>query len=288
VRQLIRIATACILSLYCLSAAEYRGLVTYGGLPLPGATVTATLGDRKAVAVTDEQGVYSFADLADGRWNIQVEMLCFAPMQREVAVAANAPADAWEMKLLPVAEIRASAVKPAAMPSPSVAENQPAQPGQTNPPANGKKGAAAPQAQPSGFQRAEVNASGNAASAAPDEDAALPTADVTQKATDGFLINGTSNNAATSPFSLNPAFGNSRRGPRSLYNGSLGFNMDNSVLDARSFSLTGQDTPKPSYNRFTGLASFGGPLRIPGLLRNGPNIFVNYQWTRNRTATTTP
>src|SRR5690349_6922538 len=136
-------ATACILSLYCLAAAEYRGLVTYGGLPLPGATVTATLGDKKAVAVTDEQGVYSFADLADGRWNIQVEMLCFAPMQREVAVAANAPADNWEMKLLPVTEIRASAVKAAAMPAPSVAENQPAQPGKTSPPANGKKGATA-------------------------------------------------------------------------------------------------------------------------------------------------
>jgi hypothetical protein len=32
----------------------------------------------------------------------------------------------------------------------------------------------------------------------------------------------------------------------------------------------------------TGLLAFGGPLRIPHLLHNGPNIFLGYQWTRNR------
>ena len=293
-RLLVRIATVFILSFCYLAASEYRGLVTYGGLPLPGAAVTATQGDKKAVAVTDEQGVYSFPDLADGAWKVRIEMLCFAPIEREVNIAGKIPGETWEMKLLPAAEIRATAVKAAALPAPSVAENQPAasatgaQPTPSVPAAKGKKGATAQQPPSSGFQRAEVNASGNAASAAPDEDAALPTADVSQKASDGFLINGTSNNAATSAFSLNPAFGNNRRGARSLYNGSLGFTMDNSVLDAQSFSLTGQNIAKPSYNRFTGLASFGGPLRIPGLLRNGPNIFVNYQWTRNRTATTTP
>src|SRR5581483_3335528 len=32
-------------------------------------------------------------------------------------------------------------------------------------------------------------------------------------------------------------------------------------------------------------AFFGGPLRIPHLLRNGPNFFVSYQWMRNRSDT---
>ena len=80
-----------------------------------------------------------------------------------------------------------------------------------------------------------------------------------------------------------PAFGNNR-GSRSLYNGSLGVYVDNSIWDARSFSITGQDTAKPSYNHFTGVASFGGPLKIPHLLKNGPNFFIGYQWTRNRNA----
>jgi len=109
--------------------------------------------------------------------------------------------------------------------------------------------------------------------------------ELAQRSNDGFLINGSQNNGASSPFSLVPAFGNNRNGSRSLYNGSLGVYVDNSVWDARSFSITGQDTAKPSYNHFTGIASFGGPLKIPHLLKNGPNFFVGYQWTRNRNAT---
>ena len=60
------------------------------------------------------------------------------------------------------------------------------------------------------------------------------------------------NNGASSPFAQLQAFGNNRRGVRSLYNGSLGFSLDNSTLDARTFSLTGQDTPKPGYNQMQG------------------------------------
>jgi trimeric autotransporter adhesin len=266
--------STAVLTLCQLAAAEHHGQVMFGGLPLPGATVTAAQTGKKFVAVADEQGVYSFPELADGPWQFQVEMLCFAPVQREITVAPKSAAETWEMKLLPIAEIRAAVV---AMPPPP--------PGNLAAQATDASKKAAPPA-PNGFQRTDVNASGNAATAAPDEDAS--NAEVTQRASDGFLINGTTNNGASSQFMLDPAFGNRRRGPRSLYNGSLGFTMDNSALDARSFSLTGQDTAKPSYNRFTGLASFGGPLRIPHLLRNGPTIIVNYQWTHNNVVSVQP
>ncbi len=112
--------------------------------------------------------------------------------------------------------------------------------------------------------------------------------DLTQRAADGFLINGSMNNGAASPFAQAPVFGNNRNGPKGLYNGGIGLTLDNSVLDAQSFSLTGQNTPKPSYNRLQGLLALGGPLKIPHLLKNGPNVFVGYQWTRNRNATTQP
>lgn len=105
------------------------------------------------------------------------------------------------------------------------------------------------------------------------------------RAADGFLVNGSVNNAASSPFSQLPAFGNNRAPGRWRYNGNLGFMMNNSPLDARPFSLTGQNTARPAYTRFTGLATLGGPIRIPGLLRNGPQFTLNYQWTRNRNAT---
>jgi outer membrane receptor protein involved in Fe transport len=104
---------------------------------------------------------------------------------------------------------------------------------------------------------------------------------------DGYLINGSVNNGASTPFAQSAAFGNNRRGPRSLYNGNIGLVFNNAVWDARSYSITGQNTPKPDYNRVQGLASFGGPLKIPHLInRNGPNLTLNYQWTRNRNANT--
>ena len=58
-------SVACTL----LPASEHHGIVKFGGLAVPGATVTATQGDKKLAAVTDPQGIYSFADLPDGVWN---------------------------------------------------------------------------------------------------------------------------------------------------------------------------------------------------------------------------
>src|ERR1019366_447280 len=106
-----------------VQASEHHGIVRFAGLPVPGATVTATQGEKKVAAVTDPQGIYTFADLADGVWNLQVEMLCFTTLKMEVAVAPNAPSPEWELKLLPFAEIKASAPPPApaAVPTPTTA-----------------------------------------------------------------------------------------------------------------------------------------------------------------------
>ena len=48
-----------------LHAAGEEGQVTFATAPVPGATVTATQGDKHIVTTTDAQGVYRFADLAD-------------------------------------------------------------------------------------------------------------------------------------------------------------------------------------------------------------------------------
>jgi len=109
-------------------------------------------------------------------------------------------------------------------------------------------------------------------------------AELNKSASDGLLINGTVNNGASTPYAQSAAFGNNRRGAGSLYNGSLGIILDNSALDARNFSYTGQNTPKPGYDKFQGIGSFGGPIRIPHLIQNGPIFFVAYNWTRNHTA----
>jgi hypothetical protein len=254
-------------------------MVRFGGLPVPGASVMATRGDRRLSAITDMRGAYSFADLADGVWTIRVEMLCFEPAEREVAVTAGAPAQEWELKLLPFEAIQASTV-PAEPPQPPPGTS-------ARPAAAPKKTKRAPTTQPantpSAFRRADLNASLDDAIAPDTEPGAA--AEITEMPSDGFLINGSINNAAASPFGQSPAFGNYRV-RRSLYNGALGLTLNNSAWDARSFSLTGQDTAKPDYTRAQLTGSFGGPLKIPGILpRNGPDVTVNFEFARNRNAT---
>ncbi len=228
-----------------LLASEQHGQVTFGELPVPGATVTATQGEKKITAITDPQGTYSFPDLADGVWSIQVEMLGFATVNGDVTAAPGAPNAMWELKMLPLDQIHAEAQL--AVPPKPVVPSAPAEPRKPAP---------------------------SEAEPARDE--------MAQRAADGLLINGSQNNGASSPFALFPAFGNNRNGGRSLYNGGLAIFVDNSIWDARQFSLTGQDTAKPGYNHFTGSVYFGGPLKIPHLLRRGPNFFIGYQWLHNR------
>src|SRR5215469_3147066 len=96
-----------------LAATEHHGVVKFGGLPVPGVTVTALQADKKLTAVTDDQGVYTFPNLTDGLWNIQVEMQCFETIKREIAVAADSPGAQWDLKLQSFDEIKASAPAPA-------------------------------------------------------------------------------------------------------------------------------------------------------------------------------
>src|ERR1035441_5384664 len=82
-----------------LMASEHHGSVKSGGLSVPGASVTATQGDKKVVTTTDENGVYSFPELADGIWTISIDMLGFEKVSREIGVAVDAPTPVWDLKM---------------------------------------------------------------------------------------------------------------------------------------------------------------------------------------------
>src|ERR1700679_1425871 len=84
-----------------LMASEQHGEVTFGGLPVPGATVTATQGDKKFTAITNPEGAYSFPSLNDGVWTIQVDMLVFTTAKNDIAVGAEAKPASRELKMLP-------------------------------------------------------------------------------------------------------------------------------------------------------------------------------------------
>jgi len=225
-------------------------------LPVPGATVTATQGTKKFTTVSNEDGSYAFTDLPDGTWHISIEMLCFAKLDQDVTITPNIPGLTWELKMLPLDQILAQTrVQKAA--APVIAATTP----KPEAPKPGEAAAPEPQKSPE---------------------------DANQQPSDGFLVNGSVNNAATSQFTIAPAFGNTRSGAKGLYNGSLGLIINNSAFDAQQYSITGTSVAKPSYTDLVGVATFGGPIRIPHLLPHGPNFFVAYQWTRDSDATTDP
>ncbi len=260
-RQLVKVLLICVFALLCFAraagASEYYGQITYGGFPVPGATITATQGSRKFTVTSDEGGLYRFTDLADGEWKIEIVMQCFATIHGDVTIAAKTPPGKWALTLLPVEELKAlaTAVRAIAMPQPVL-------------------------------QATTAKKPDAASTASAPIEIPKPPEDANQQSSDGFLVNGSVNNAATSQFSLNQAFGNRRGNSKSLYNGGVAVVLDNSALDARQYSLSGFDTPKPVYDRITGALTFGGPLKIPRVLPRGPNLFLAYQWTRNHTAET--
>jgi hypothetical protein len=280
-RLLLLCALACLCLASMAMASEYHGQVTFGGLPVPGSTVavTATQGSKKAVAITDDQGVFSFADLADGTWSIDIEMTGFAPIKQDITVVPNGTAGTFELKLMTLDQIRASAkpVKEEAAPVETTSATAPATPTAATGPA-GK----APAETTAAKGAATATARTTAAAATPN--APGPAQDATsQQANDGMLINGSVNNAATSQYAMSQAFGNSRNNGKSLYNYGLSLVLDNSALDATQFSVNGYQTPKPAYNNVTAGVTIGGPLKIPHLLtaRNAPYFFVGYQRTQS-------
>jgi hypothetical protein len=257
-RQLAKALLICALAApFCLKqavAAEYYGQVTFGGIPVPGATVTATKGKATLTVTTDERGLYRFADLDEGKWSLEISLQCFAEIHSELTINKDAAPGKFELTLLPQDKLEAMAKTPQ-----SYLATEP-------------KLQTATEKQP-------------AASNAPLEIPKAPS-DANQQSSDGLLVNGSVNNAATSQYSLNQAFGNRRSNSRSLYNGGVAVLLDNSALDARQYSLSGFESPKPAYDRITAGITVGGPLKIPHLLPRGPTFFFAYQFMRSNTAAT--
>ncbi len=140
------------------------------------------------VSTTDDRGVFSFPDLSDGVWTIDVEALGFAKLSREVGIAPDAPAPAFELKFLSE-EALLAALEPAAPPakvtvpaaeSPRTTETRPA-----------PKEPLPSLSQRGGFRRAAVTQSAD--SAAFSTEGAIKTeeaADLSQSTNNSFLVQG--------------------------------------------------------------------------------------------------
>lgn len=236
------------------AASQYHGQLSFHGWPVPGATVTVTQGTTRISTVSDQGGLFTFTDLQEGPARLEIEMQGFATIDADVTITPSVPLAKFELTLLSLEQMMArTKVAPTA-------------PSAVNSAAAAKKAAAAD------------------ASNLPD--IPKPQEEANEQASDGFLVNGSVNNAATSRFSLDQAFGNRRANSKSLYNGGVAAIFDNSALDARPYSLSGLESPKAFYNRITGAFTLGGPIKIPHLLPHGPVFFVAYHWTRDHVAAT--
>src|SRR5581483_8313947 len=69
------------------ASARIAGVVRSAGLPIPGATVTATMGATRLVTATDELGQYAFDHVPAGHWTVNADMPAFTPVGRDVEVA---------------------------------------------------------------------------------------------------------------------------------------------------------------------------------------------------------
>jgi hypothetical protein len=237
------------------AAGDQQGLITFNSLPVPGATIIATQSDKKIVVVSDAEGRYRLTGLADGPYTIRVEMLGFAPLTRD-SVADQTEALSLELTLLPFEEIRRVAVIASSAPTAPLAPTAPVAP---VPPTE-------PVAPTAPIAPGEVDP------------------EFERQAAEGFLVNGSVNNAAASPFAQSRAFGNNRPGQRSLYNGGFGFTLGTAALDARPFSFSAERAPRPDYTDMQFMGSIGGPFRIPGV-RNRPVFFAGYQRSSDHNAT---
>jgi trimeric autotransporter adhesin len=259
--RFVQFMVALSLAFSRAAASEHRGVIQFNEFPVPGATVTATQGEKKLITTADLQGMYFFPDLTDGIWKIEVDMLGFRPTGREISIGQESSELVWHLTMRLLPEIETELMNP-------ISSGAPVE-----------------------FQRADVNRLSEVVDALPETGKAAPSPfanlndeQLAERAADGFLVNGSVNNAAASPMAQTFAFGNNRRRIKSVYRGNFGLVIDNSAFNARPFSLTGQDTPKPDYDNSQISVTIGGPVKIPRLVRNGPNFLLGYQRIRGRNA----
>ena len=277
---------ACTHGLF--AGGEHSGQVTFGELPVPGATVTATAGDKKLITATDEQGMFQLPDATAGTWTLRIEMLGFEPLTKDITVTTEPQPSAWTLTLRQFDDITRGIPRQA--PVPAAATNGTNGAASRTPAAaaaNGRGGAGF--GQRAGVTATPAPAQRPAAGRGPGLPDEPPPAENAQQAADGFVINGSVNNGAASPFAQAAAFGNNRRGRGSLFNYQLAVIEGNSAFDAAPFAFNGQPVAKTDYNDFHINGTFGGPLRFRHFMpQRGPNVFIGYQHGDDHNATTQP
>jgi hypothetical protein len=298
------------LTLWTAGGALYgqSGFVKSANQAIPGATVTATVGDKKFITTTDQTGRYALPAGAAGECTIEVQMFGFAPATRKAQCGASETIDFnLQLQESPIAQRLARFGNgQAGNELEAQLQNELSSP-QTEapaaPPADGQGGneaflvsgslsqGLAPNAHPDFIMMGGPGMFGG------------PGGDAGAQNAPGFGGGGPGSPGGFGgrgpggfggrgggppggfhrggPGRPGAQFGN-RRGPTAIH-GMAYFTLQNSALNAKPFSITGQDVPEPAYaqSRFGFL--LGGPLVIPKVVKDQSTFFfMNYTGTRSR------
>jgi len=302
-------------------ALAQDGVVRSGGQAIPGATVVATSGTQKFSVLTDEEGRYHFTVLPPGDWTVKIATFGFVSQKKQLAIAAASSAglsvETWNLELRPkpaapapnfanrrpggfqnvalnqsAAEAQiAAAPEAAAMPENASASEAFVVSGsltqglsQARPEDTFARGpeAGAGQSNPfgEGGVRPGQGPGGGGFGGRGGGGFGGPGGGGGRGGFGGGQGGGRGPRAGFG----NPNFGNRAARNRNAIRGQATFTVGNSALNARQYSLTGQEFAKPSYGSARFGLSAGGALNIPHLIHSNQTFFfLNYNGTRSRT-----
>jgi len=289
------------------------GVVKSANQPIPGATVTATIGDRKLVTTTDQNGHYAFSGGPAGDCSIEVRMFGFDAATKKSNCADTAKIDfALQLQESPVAQrmARMGGAQGGASQLETQLQSEMSTPEAAAPGAAQVDGQNSSEA----FQVSGSLSQGLAQNAQPDFFMMMggPGGPGGPGAPGGGQFGGQSGPGGGGPgggfggpggggFGGGPGggggFGGRGGGPGGGQNGNRGqgqgrpgaqfgnrrapsqihgmvfMTLANSVANAKPFSITGQEAPQPPYASARFGFLIGGPLVIPKIVKDTATFF---------------
>ncbi|HET6177073.1 MAG TPA: TonB-dependent receptor [Candidatus Sulfotelmatobacter sp.] len=280
-----------------------HGIVKSGNMPIPGASVSISVGSssEKISTWTDVDGSYSAPVPSSGSYTVRVQMVAFANSTQQVVIDATHQTVQANFELILLSRSKEAPPQPRRPGGPATAQRG-FQNLSITPSLNGQDAGSNPMNDvvPSGMPVPGVDPSSATESIAVSGNASSPFNSMSgdelqQRINDarqpgGGFGGGGGTGAFGGPVG---GFGGGGSGrPMTIVgrrgfdinhpHGSIYYSIGDSALNAAPYSLTGQPTIKPGYlqNSFGG--SIGGPLNIPRIYHGGTKtfFFVNYNGKR--------
>jgi len=296
---------------------QITGIVKAGKTPLPGVTVTATnsLTGKKFTVATSANGTYTLTGLPRGRYVVRVEFMSFAAQTQEIVLKPETPAGKFdaEMILASRQQDQSGLGNLAALVTAGRGFQSLAMDSTLSALAGGgsggmMNGGGGQNGNGGDFSSLPLNGAG---AEGPTESVSITGAqgrtqdfgggseddiqeriqefrDRSQREGGGLQGGGQGGpgGGLGGPGGGGPMI---MRLPRNLNinqpHGMLYVSDDTGGLDAKSYSLTGLETPKASYNLPRFGALLGGPLNIPKIFNGGNKTFFFVGWNANRGST---